>query len=290
MAQSLGDLSHDARSPVPASLRLLMAAEAFFVLVAGATLYCLPAETNKYFAWTIQPSLTAAMLGAAYVAAFALQVSVLRQARMIEARVGMPAVSLFATLGLAATLLHIDRFHFQSPEPTARLFAIVWLLVYVLVPIVSVWLLRPWWRALWQNVPGREPLAGAMFWNLMILGMMLSLAGIIMLLSPQGVIPNWPWRLTPLTARMLGAWSVGIGFALIQAARLGDEAQVRPAAPAIIVLSVLSLIALARFSDQVAWGTVTAVVILVVLINLFVVAVIAVARPMNNRAARGLAQ
>ena len=48
--------------------RRLMGAFSLLTALASVVLFVLSASTEKYFAWTIQPPVTAAFLGAAYAA------------------------------------------------------------------------------------------------------------------------------------------------------------------------------------------------------------------------------
>jgi hypothetical protein len=88
---------------------------AVLTLVATNQLFVLAAATSRWFAWTIQPPLTAAFLGAGYASGFLLVVLVLRTRLWVEARLTLVSVLVFASLSLVATLLHTDRFHFTAP-------------------------------------------------------------------------------------------------------------------------------------------------------------------------------
>ena len=77
-------------------------------------------QTDTWFAWTIYPPLTAAVLGAGYWASFVLELLSARERRWARTRVAVPAVLLFSTLNLAITLVDADRFHFRSPQLVTR--------------------------------------------------------------------------------------------------------------------------------------------------------------------------
>jgi hypothetical protein len=64
----------------------------------------------------------------------------------------------------------------------------------------------------------------------------------------------WPWALTPLTGRAIGVWLFALGVAALHVAREDDHQRVRPAAVAYVILSVLQLVALARFPEDVDWS------------------------------------
>src|SRR5262249_19290902 len=101
---------------------------AALAFVAGVQLFVLSEATDRYFAWTISPPLTAAFLGAAYWAGAVLAFLAAREPVWACARASLGAVLVFTTGALAATLLHLDRFHLDS------IFGWVWLVVYVLLP------------------------------------------------------------------------------------------------------------------------------------------------------------
>jgi len=51
-------------------IRLILYVASFLVLSVGLSLYLLSGQTETYFSWTINPPLTAAFLGAGYLASF----------------------------------------------------------------------------------------------------------------------------------------------------------------------------------------------------------------------------
>ena len=97
------------------SMRVMLLAASFLVLLSGILLYVLSEQTDKYFAWTINPPLTAAFLGAGYWASFILEFLSAREQSWEKARIAVPAVALFTLLTLIVTLIHLDKFHLNSP-------------------------------------------------------------------------------------------------------------------------------------------------------------------------------
>ena len=73
-------------------------------------------------------------------------------------------------------------------------------------------------------------------------------------LAPDVVKPGWPWALTPLTARAIGAWLIGIGFAAFHASRENDFLRIRPLAGGYIAFAILQFIATARYSGDINWS------------------------------------
>jgi len=78
--------------------------------------------------------------------------------------------------------------------------------------------------------------------------------GLGLFLAPDFVKQIWPWGLTPLTARAIGAWLIGIGFAAFHASRENDFLRIRPLAGGYIAFSVLQFIAVARYAGDVKWS------------------------------------
>ncbi len=54
-------------------IRLLLYLASFLVLSVGLSVYLLSEKTGVYFSWTINPPLSAAFLGAGYLASFLLE-------------------------------------------------------------------------------------------------------------------------------------------------------------------------------------------------------------------------
>ncbi|MGH2778258.1 MAG: hypothetical protein ACRDJB_06380, partial [Actinomycetota bacterium] len=124
-------------------MRVLLFAAGVLVFLAGVQLFVFSERTEEFFAWTIDPSATAAFLGAGYWAAVAVEWLAATETRWERARVAVPAVFVFTTLTLIATLIHIDIFHFDAPKFSTRAVTWVWLGVYAVVPVVMGAL---WWR------------------------------------------------------------------------------------------------------------------------------------------------
>jgi len=249
-------------------MRWLLYVASALVFLAGLQLTFLTEQTDTYFAWTISPPLTAAFLGAAYWAAVPVEVIGARQTVWAKARVAVPAIWLFTTLTLVATLLHFDRFHFSSPIASAQGAAWFWLAIYATVP--AAMLLIGWMQL---RAPGRDPLRGApapLWMRIVVLaqggGMLVFGAGLF--IAPTVVGTLWPWTLTALTGRAIGAWLIGIGFAAIHANWENDFARIQPLAGGYTAFAILELVALARFSGNMNWNAPAAWVYLVFLLSI----------------------
>lgn len=174
-------------------MRGILVAASILVLGVGFPLFLFPENTDVDFAWTINPPIMAAALGASYLAASILEVLAARARIWVKARVAVPAVLIFTVLTLAITLAHIDRFHLFASSPSARFVAWVWLAVYVIVPmIMSV----AWFRQRRLRGPDlarAAPISAVPRALWFASGAILILGGVCLLVAPADAAAFWPW-------------------------------------------------------------------------------------------------
>ncbi|MET0932178.1 MAG: hypothetical protein ABWX56_00580 [Mycetocola sp.] len=170
-----------------------------FLAAAVVLLYFFPADTERLFAWTIQPPLTAMVLGAAYAGGIWFFVQVLRQDRWHRVRHGFPGALLFATLLAIATVLHVDRFH------AGHISFLTWATLYLVTPVLLLAVLIVNWRAdrgrpdaVDTTIPWPVRIVLAIF------GAVSLVTGLVLFFAPTMAIGSWAWDLTPLTARVVG--------------------------------------------------------------------------------------
>ena len=224
-----------------------------FLVAASFLLIVLPGGTEQHFAWTIQPPLTAMLLGSAYAGGIWFFIQVAVQRRWHRVRHGFPAVLLFATLLAIATFVHWDRFHFGHVS------FITWVVLYVTTPVLVLVALILNLREGDRMPEGDDVEIPAPWrWVLALVGAAATVTGLVLFALPSLLIDAWAWDVTPLTARIVGAvltlpgmvnvwmlwddrWSafrrvfqaqlVSLAFILIAiAVRFGDFAWERPAA------------------------------------------------------------
>jgi hypothetical protein len=230
-------------------LRFILWIFAALAFIAGLLLYVLSGNTDDTFSWTIKPSLTAAFLGGAYWAAFVLFAWSARQTFWLLARPFVLPVALIAILLLVATLIHEEKFHDD-------LFGRFWLVAYLAVPPALAF-------GLWRQYRGTHPVepAGTVFaydrplpaaLRLLLVGEGLVMAGvgIALFVEPSTADDLWPWALTPLTARAIGAFVIGFGAAALQAAWENNISSLAGSAYAYATLGLLQLIAVLRYPDE----------------------------------------
>ena len=249
----IGGQEHARRLTI--GMRLMLIVASILVFLVGIQLFLLTEHTDRYFAWTVSPPLTAAALGGAYWASSVMELLASRQRTWAQARIAVPAVLIFTTLTLATTFLHLDRFHLGHRFAVfTQAVSWVWIAVYVVVPVLMSILLVSQLRAAGVNLPRRSPLPR---WLRLMLGLhamvMLSL-GLGLFLVPRTTLALWPWMLTPLTARAIGAWLLGLGLAAAQAVAENDWERVSVAIHSYVLLGVLEFVALIRFPNTLDWG------------------------------------
>lgn len=255
MASPLAQPAHPAPGnarPLHPIIRYTLAATAVFLLALGIDLTLFPGRTDEFFSWSIEPPLTAGTIGAFYVTGFLLIAMSLKGSVWARGRTVILGGVVFSILATAATFIDLDRFNFDSDETFAVVVSWVWILSYAIVPVVLLLALIPQSR-----LSGVDPSTGRPpGW----LGASLGAAGAVMVAIAAGlsVIPEemakvWPWDLTPLTARVLGAWSAGFGLVLLWATWENDRFRMVPATAMLGFLGLFQLLTVARFGDQVSW-------------------------------------
>jgi hypothetical protein len=248
----VADRSLAEAAPTPA-VRRLLAVAAVLVFLAGVQLFVFPFRTDEWFAWTIDSPMTAVFLGASYWSAVGLELTAARAASWAGARIAIPAVFVFTTVTMVVTLVHIDRFHLDSTLPLGtRAVTWAWLAVYAVVPVLMV-LAVVAQRRRSVAVPSPSGLPTAVRVALVAIAAVLLVLGTALLIDPAAADGSWPWPLTPLTGRAVGAWLVGLGVAAAHARLLDDVVSLRPLAITGVAFGVLQAVALLRHGDELSW-------------------------------------
>jgi hypothetical protein len=239
--------------PTTVSMRRMLVVAGVFVVIAGFQLFVLSERTADFFAWTVEPPLTAAFLGAGYWSSAVLELGSARRREWCRARCAMPTVLLFTAITLVVTLVHIDRFHMDS------VFGIAWLCVYCAFPVAMTAVLVAQLRVRGVDLPRGKPLAAWARGVLALQAVVLAPFGTLLLLATSTAAEWWPWPLTPLTARAVGAWLVGMAALAVQIVAERSVERVDVALGAWALFGVLQLLALARYSDVPDWNAAGAV-------------------------------
>jgi hypothetical protein len=183
------------------STRLLAACIVPFLLVAFFALYLFPDDTKSYFAWEIHPAMTPLVMGAGYIAGSYFFAAVVIESRWHRIHLGFLPITAFTIFLAIATFSHLDRF--DKDHVAFWLWTGLYVVTPVLVPLA------------WLNnrrtdpgtpEPGEVPLPGRVRTVLLCVGALQTCVALALLVSPSTMIDSWPWKLTPLTAQVLGGW------------------------------------------------------------------------------------
>jgi hypothetical protein len=244
--------------------RTLMIA-AVFVLLAGVQLFVFTEQTDRFFAWTVGIPLTAAFLGASYWSAAVLEFLASRESFWAHVRATVPALWLFTTLTLIATLLHLDIFRTES------FWAWAWFAVYGIVPIALGAILLLQLRTTGDDPPRTARLPRWLVLVAALQGVVLSFVGVGLFLAPGRFDSLWSWPLTPLTGRAIGAWLIGYSLLMAQTIWENDQRRSRAQMSASAAWALLLLVALARYADTPNWDSPTAWGFLLFIVSILVV-------------------
>jgi len=170
-----------------------------FLIVAFVVLYGFPTQTERLFAWTIHPTMTPMVLASAYLGGFYFFIRSLWESRWATVRLGMLSVALFATLLGVATIMHWDKFNHRH-------FAFwLWAGLYFTAPVLVILAYLANRRHAAPPRPDEPRLGLLSRWVVGLVGLAALATGVTMFLAPPLMIAIWPWSLTPLTCRVVGA-------------------------------------------------------------------------------------
>ena len=252
-------------------MRIMLVVAGVLVFSVGISLNMLTEQTDRFFAWTIATPLTAAFLGAAYWSACVLELLAARERLWVRARIAVPTLLLFTVLTLIVTLIHIDKFHMTSEDMITRAGTLV------LAVCVCGGAHRHGHSLDYAGCVcaastrrGAYPPPSWMRVVLAVQAVILIGVGVCLLLVPTVIAPYWPWALTPLTGRAIGAWLASIGIAAAQSVWENDLERVRFASPPSRMPSsdCSSRLRSSRFSNNVNWNTTAAWLYVIFLLSM----------------------
>ena len=188
--------------------RLVLVVVIPFLLLAFLILYVFPDQSGERFAWEIKPHMTAMFIGSGYLGGAYMFVFAIFGKHWHRVKAAFPPVTTFTIAMLIATILHWDRFdinHFPFQ---------VWLVLYIITPFLVPYL---WIKNRFADPGTPEPddltVPALAKWAFLASGVIGVGMALFMFIFPESVIAIWPWKLTPLTARVLGGWFglLGVG-------------------------------------------------------------------------------
>jgi hypothetical protein len=189
------------RDRVLPATKVLSAVIIPFLVVAFVLLYFWPSpdDTARLFAWRIVPEFTSMVLASVYLGGSYFFLRAIYASQWHRVAGGFVPVGLFAALMGVATILHWGKFIHTN------LAFWLWAILYFTTPFL---VFGVWWRNRRENVPAAvselllPPVAAAV---IAVSGAAALLTCCFLFLAPSAAMKIWPWTLTPLTARVVGA-------------------------------------------------------------------------------------
>jgi hypothetical protein len=172
------------------------------VLVSAfVILYFFPGETPELWAWTIRSRMTAMFMGAGYLAGawFFIRAATAKQGHRVNK--GLLAITVFTALLELSTILHWGTFNHGHVSFWA------WILLYTVTPV----LLPLLWVMNSRTDPGGPAADDVLVPTTLRVamtagGILVLLFALAMFVRPSAFVGDWPWPLTPLTARVMSAF------------------------------------------------------------------------------------
>ena len=232
-------------------LRAWLGVEVAFGIAAILTIFLRPDDTDSNFAWPIAPTVMAAVLGAFYLASASLFVMALFAKKWQKVRVMVIPTAVFSFAMLVTTVIHWDKFSVGSGP------FYVWLASYALPPPIFISLYI--WHQRDSSAVGadiNEPMLPAARSFFRINGLGMAAVAIAVYVTPEILIDIAPWEFTPLTARTLSGWLIGLGLLQFWMSLEADWGRAKLATAMLMVLPFSLLVQLLRYGSQVDWSNV----------------------------------
>ena len=170
-----------------------------FLVVAFVVLVPWPGDTGRLFAWQIKPTLTPMVLGSVYLGGAYFFLRVFRATEWHTVKGGFVPVGTFAALLGVATIAHWDKFLHTHVAFW------LWAGLYFTTPFLVFWVFLANRK---HDAPATGAdllLAAGVSRIIAVAGGLSLLTGMFLFLLPNRAVTIWPWTLTPLTSRVLGA-------------------------------------------------------------------------------------
>lgn len=177
-----------------------------FLVVAFVMLYFFPTNGvslngTSLFAWVINPPMTPLIMGGGYISGAYFFIRVIIGGKWHWFTHGFPAITAFTWFMGLSTLLHWDRFLHDH----ASFYA--WLILYLVTPFLVpvIWLRN---RPADPGTPDPDDavVPASVRAVVRIISVVMVALALFMFVVPDPMIVMWPWKLTPLTARVVGGW------------------------------------------------------------------------------------
>jgi len=179
--------------------RVLAAAIVPFLVLAFAVLVPRPTDTKRLFAWQIMPSMSPMVLGSVYLGGAYFFARVVRASQWHTVAGGFVPVGTFATLMGVTTILHWHKFLHGNVAFW------LWVALYFTTPVLVFAVFLRNQREYDSRPDGSGRIGSVAASAFVLIGVTSMVTCLFLYLFPARAVAAWPWHLTPLTARMLGA-------------------------------------------------------------------------------------
>ena len=184
---------------VLAPTRVLAAVIVPFLVLAFVVLVPWPTDTKRLFAWQIMPSMSAMVLGSVYLGGAYFFVRVVGASQWHTVAGGFVPVGTFATLMGVTTILHWNRFLHDNVAFW------LWVTLYFTTPVLVLAVFFRNQREYDSRADSSGRIGSVAAGGLVLVGVTSLATCLFLFLFPARAVAAWPWQLTPLTSRMLGA-------------------------------------------------------------------------------------
>ena len=170
-----------------------------FLAVAFVVLVPWPSDTARLFAWDIKPTLTSMVLGSVYLGGAYFFFRVFRAKEWHTVKGGFVPVGTFAALMGVATIAHWDKFLHTHVAFW------LWAGLYFTTPFLVFWV---FFANRKHDAPATSAdllLSVGVSRIIAVVGGLSLVTGAFLFLLPNQAVTIWPWTLTLLTSRVLGA-------------------------------------------------------------------------------------
>jgi hypothetical protein len=228
-------------SPPEQALHVLFAGVAFAAGLTGVLLLILPASTERYFSWGLEPPPLAALIGGSYVASLIVFGHASR--RFWREGLGLAAGTLALTIPMiVVTFAHLDTFDFSRWQAWG------WVVLFLVSPVAFGFVLvrggalrRPRvWRV-------RRPLIG-------LAAALLTTGAIALWVDPGLLARGIPFELPPLGGRVLGCWMSFLAFLCWWSAFRSEPEEVAIPLEGVTLFGIGALLAAARTAGDLESG------------------------------------
>ncbi|MFN2517904.1 MAG: hypothetical protein ABR604_02510 [Jatrophihabitantaceae bacterium] len=219
--------------------RVLAAAIVPFLVLAFMVLVPWPTDTKRLFAWQIIPPMSAMVLGSVYLGGAYFFVRVVGASQWHTVAGGFLPVGMFATLMGVTTIVHWDRFLHDNVAFW------LWVALYFTTPLLVFAVFFRNQREYDSGADSSGRISSVAAGGFVLVGVASMAMCLFLYLFPARGVAVWPWHLTPLTARMLGA-IFALGGAGVGAWRERRWSAMRILLQVACFMLVLILIAAAR--------------------------------------------